>query len=184
MAFCRNGSEFGDGARGGAAAVPADHDAIELEAAALNIRYEDHRTAGFEQHAFVHHFHRRRFIAVGLADDDQIETPPQAAELFGGAGDAGIDAAALEGHADAFGGRLEAGDRGFHRLLGFDALRLDVRRWNAAHNRAGDDRVVNNGHAQHMRAERVGHRNGVFPGGIAFAQAEIDDDILDHDDFS
>ena len=115
---------------------------------------------------------------------DEIEAPRQAAEPFGGAGDAGVDAARFVGDAGALGRLLEAGDRGARRLLRFGALRLDEFRRNAAHDRAGDDRIVDEGDAQHMRLERVGHRNGEIAGGIALAQPEIDDDILDHDGFS
>ena len=77
--------------------------------------HEDYRPAGFEQYAFVHHFDRRRFVAVGLADDGQIEAPRQTAEPLGGAGDAGVDAARLVGDAGALGGLFEARDRGAHR---------------------------------------------------------------------
>ena len=55
------------------------------------IGHEDHRPAGFEQHAFVDHLLGHRFVAVGLADHDQIEAAGEAAEPVGGAGDAGIE---------------------------------------------------------------------------------------------
>ncbi len=75
-------------------------------------------------------------------------------------------------------------DRDAHRLLGFGALRLDELRRDTAHDRTGNDRIVDKGYAQHVRAESLGHRNGEIARGIVIAQPEIDDDILDHDRFS
>ena len=145
----------GDGAGGGAAAVPAHHDAVELQAGFLNVRHEDHRPAGFEQHAFVHHFVRHSFVPLGLPDHDQVEAAAQAAELVGGAGDAGADGAGLGRDAGALGGLLETGDRGARILVRFGALGFDELRRNAAHHRAGDDRLVGESDAEHMRFETL-----------------------------
>ncbi len=90
----------------------------------------------------------------------------------------------LVGNAGAFGRLVEAVERGVDRLLGFGALGLDELRWNAAHDRAGNDRIVDEGDAQHVGTESLGHRNGEVAGGITLAQPEIDDDVLDHDRFS
>src|SRR5262252_10524115 len=76
---------IGDGARGGAPAVPADHHALKFRRAFLDERHEDHGAPGLEQHTFVDDLVSRRFLPVGLANDDQIEAPPDTSDLIRGA---------------------------------------------------------------------------------------------------
>ena len=69
--------------------------------------YEDDRTAGFEQHAFVDNFVGQRLLPFRLADNNQIETAADAADLIGGTRNAGAYRAALRRNAGAFGRLLE-----------------------------------------------------------------------------
>ena len=76
---------------GGAAAVPAHHDAVELERLFLNVGNDDDRPAGFEQRGFGDDFFDRARLRLGLSDDGQIEAPRDAAELIADAGEAGAE---------------------------------------------------------------------------------------------
>ena len=89
----------GDGARGGAAAVPAHHDAVELERILLNIGNDDHRPAGLEQGGFGDHLFHGALSGLGLPDNRQIEAPRDTAELVADAGEAGAERKRLGGHA-------------------------------------------------------------------------------------
>ena len=55
LARCEERHGVGDGARGRAAAVPAHHDAVELERRFLDVRHDDDRPAGLEQRGFGDH---------------------------------------------------------------------------------------------------------------------------------
>src|SRR5450759_1627198 len=69
----------------------------------------------------------------------------------------------------ALGRLLEAGNRVARLFLRFTALGFDELRRDAAHDRAGDNRIVAEGHAQQVGLKCVGHRNGEVAGGIALA---------------
>src|SRR3974377_1018206 len=84
----------------------------------------------------------------------------------GGAGDAGVERTRFVGDAYTLCRLFKAGDRLLHRLFRLASLRFDELRWNAAHDGTRDHRIVDEGHAQHVRFECVGHRYGEIAGRI------------------
>ena len=96
-----------------------------FHAALLYEWHEDDRPAGFEQHAFVDDFVGQRILPFRLADNNQIETPADAADLVGGARNTGLYRAALRRNAGAFGRLLETGNGGACLRAGFCALTFD-----------------------------------------------------------
>ena len=140
--FLQQRQAVGDGAGGGAAAVPAHHDAIELQAGFLNERDEDHRPAGIKQRGFVEDFIRQTLLSFGLADHEQIEAAPEPADTSPAADTLAISIRLSIGDADTLGGSLEALDRGARLLVRFRTLGFDEFRRNAAHHRAGNDRLI------------------------------------------
>ena len=152
------------------AAVPAHHHAVELDAGLLDERHEDDRTAGLEQRAFIDDLFRHCLLALRLTEHDEIEAAGEAAELIGGGGQAGAEDAVFVGNSSAAGALLETvgGGLGFSVSLG--ALRLDEFRRNAAHHGAGNDRLVGEGEAEHVRFACPGQRDGKVAGRIALAQ--------------
>ena len=105
-------------------------------------------------------------LPIGLADHDQIEAPADAADLVGGAG----KLAFIMRVSDEMPARLAAcsnraiAARAF--LSDSRALHFDEFRRNAAHDRAGDDRLVGEGDAEQMSLEGFRHRDGIIAGGI------------------
>ena len=120
------------------------------------------------------------FSRSGWPTTTRSKRRPSRPSCVGGAGNAGGDDAALERDAGALGGLLEAADRVARPLVRFRALRLDEFRRNAAHHRARDDRLIGKRDAEHMGFEHAPRRDREIAGGIVGAQAEIDDNILDH----
>ena len=154
-----------------AARLPSqhDHDAVELQAGLLDVGHEDHRPAGFEQHAFVDHFLRRRSCRArpgrrSTRSKRRARRPScSAAPAMLALTHAAFRTRRRRAWRPARSGR----SRRCARLLGFGALRLDEFRRNAAHDRAGDDRLVDERDAEHVRLESLGHRDRVIAGGIA-----------------
>jgi len=162
------------------AAVPARHDAVELERGPLDIGHHDHRPAGFEQHAFRDQFFHGALVGLGLADDGEVEAARDLSELLAGPGKAGGQHGRLGRYAGAFRRRRKPGHGGLRRrltvaLLGLYHLRRDV---TGGGDR--DDRVVGECDAGDVRVKRRGDRDGVVAGiAAAFGNAQINDDILD-----
>src|ERR1700683_4975957 len=77
-----------DGACGGAAAIPAHHDLIELERVFLDVRDDNDRASGFEQGGLGNNFFDSAFLRLGLSDDREIEAARNAAEHLADAGEA------------------------------------------------------------------------------------------------
>src|SRR5690606_29631817 len=100
--------------------------------------------------------------------------------LVRGSRDAGGDDARFSRQAGALGHGLKASDGILGLLVGFGALGFDEFRRNAAHHRAGDDRLIGKSNARDMGSQSLAERDGIIAGGILRAQSEIDDDILDH----
>ena len=95
LCFLQKRHGVGDCTRGGTAAIPAHHNAIDLHAPLLDEGYENHRTAGFKQHPFINDFVGQRIVTVRLADNHQVEAAADAADLVGGSGNAGRYGAGL-----------------------------------------------------------------------------------------
>src|SRR5262249_24431629 len=168
-----------DGARGGAPAVPADHHAFKSRRAFLDERHEDHGAPGLEQHTFVDDLVSRRFLPVGLANDDQIEAPPDTSDLIRAARYARIDRARLARHARTLGRLLEARYGRPCLVVGFASLSFNYLRRNPAHYGAGNDRIIGDRDGEEMGLEDFRHRDAIINGRVVRAQPQIEDNILD-----
>ena len=171
----------GDGACRLAAAVPAHHDAVELERRFLDIGHDDHRPAGLEQRAFGDQLFDLVSLRFGLGDDGEIEAPRDAGELVAGAGGAGAERDRLGRNAGARGRRGEPVDGGFRRGLVVGQLRLDDFGRDIAGARNRHDRIEHECDPGDVGAKGIGDRNRIVADDTAvLARAEIDDNVLDH----
>ena len=77
--------------------------------------------------------------------------------------------------------RLEARDRRVGGAVARHPLHVDDVGWDAAHHARRHHRLVGEGDAARMRAERLGDRDRVLRRHVTrLAEAEIDDQVLDH----
>src|SRR4051812_13192472 len=170
-----------DGARRRPAAVPASYHAVEHEALLLDMRHDDHRSAGAKQCAFDQQFLRSAALALCLADDSEVEAPRDTAEQIGGAGNAGIKDAGFGGYPGLFDCRLETGDRCPGALSVLLALDFDQICGDAAEHAARNDRLVDEADADDMRIERGSDRDRIVGSEILRLSArQVDNDVLDH----
>src|SRR5271165_3071213 len=102
-----------DGPGGGAAAVPANHHIVGFERCLLNVRYHDHRPAGFEERGFADDLLHAADFRLRLADNRKIEAPRHAGELIAGTGEAGARRQRFGGNPGLVGDSAEDFDRGF-----------------------------------------------------------------------
>src|SRR4029079_7953613 len=157
-------------------------DTLELERRLLDVRHEEDRPAGIEQGSFGDHFLDGVAVRLRLTDHREIEPPRQAAELLAGPGHAAAERQRLCRYAGARCGtgkvvRGGLGGEGIVMLLGVDHVGGDIAR-------AGErnDRIVQEGNAGDVRLEGRSDRDSVFAGEApALTQAEIDEDVFDHE---
>src|SRR5581483_1703834 len=64
----------------GSAAIPADHDTVELKRRLVDGRHNNHRPPGVEQCAFNYHVFNGATVRGGLIDNSEIEAPRDRAE--------------------------------------------------------------------------------------------------------
>src|SRR5690242_15647767 len=143
--------------------------------------YKDHGTSRFEQDTFVNHVVGKRVLSFRLAHHHQIEAPANTAYLISCTGDAGTYDASFRRYSRALGNFLEAGDGVTRLFVGFNALTFDDFRRNAAYQRAGDHGFIRNGDTKQVSIKCFSHRDSKFARRIAIAEAQINDNVLDHE---
>ncbi len=116
-----------------------------------------------------------------MADNGEVEAPRDAAELIAGAGEAGGERQRLRRQSGAIGRRGEAVDGGLGRGFVVGLLALDDFGRDITGARHRNDRIEDKRDAGQVRRKGRSDGHRIIAGGIAvFADAEIDDDILDH----
>ena len=156
----------GDGARGGAAAVPAHHHPFEREPLLLDVGHDDHRPPGLEQRSLDHQFLGGALLGLRLADHRDVEAPRDPAERVAAPARLRVDDARYRCHAGLLGGRLEPAHGGVRGLGVLFALDLDQVGGDAAEHGVRDHRVVDERDAGDMRAEGLGNRDRIVGGEV------------------
>src|SRR5215469_10603354 len=175
----------GNGASGRAAAVPANHHIVIFERRLLDVRHYDYRAPGLEQRVFADDLLDAADVRLRLPDNRKIETPRHARELIARAGEASIPHQRLGGNSGLVCGCVETLDGSFGRGFVVIALRLDDLGGDVASAGNRHHRVVDEGDAGQVRLQSSRDRDGILSDDSAFfGDAEIDDDIFDHNGVS
>ena len=137
-------------------------DALERQAALLDVGYDDDGTPGFEQRAFDDQFVGRSLLALRLADNGDVEAPRDLGEQRGGAAEGGIELACFRRNPGLLHAGFEPADGVTRNLAVFLALQLDQVDRNAAERAVGNDRLVQEGNTGDVRAEGRGDRRRII----------------------
>src|SRR6516225_2194479 len=147
---------IGDGAGGGATAVPANHHIVGFEWSLLNVRHHDYRPAGLEQRGLADDLLHTADFRLRLADDRKIEAARHAGEVIAGAGKAGAGRQRVGGNPGLVGGGGKTLDGGFGGGFVIIALRLNDLSRNIAGAGNRHDGVVNERDAGQVRFQGGG----------------------------